>query len=160
MEGSSGSASNINGGLGIFRNKSCRCGKKAAVKISESGENPGKLYFVCAQRQCKYFSWWEAVSPIVQGRSLTTGDASRESTSIGRHLSIDKEVEMLQARMHYLETNLNGRMHNLETTVSGEKMMMLVNMLCFGVSICVFFISLMQLYMNISHKALVPISRN
>ena len=75
----------------------------------------------------------------MQGHSLTTAEAGRDSTYIGRDLSIDQEVEMLQAKMHNLKTYLNGRMHNLETSVSGIKMMMLVNMLCFGVSICVFF---------------------
>jgi hypothetical protein len=154
MEGSSGSASNINGGLGIFRNKSCRCGKKAAVKISESKDNPGKLYFICAQRQCKFFSWWDPDSANLQGRFR------RDSTDIGRDpTSTDEEVEMLHADLHNLKTYLNGRMQNLETSVSGIKMLTVLNMLCFGVTICVFLITLMQMYMNISHKSLVAISR-
>lgn len=160
MEGSSCSASNINGGLGMFRNKSCRCGKKAAVKISESKDNPGKLYFICAQRQCKFFSWWEPDCANLQGRFLSTAEGGRDSTSNGRHpTSTDEEVEMRHANMHNLETYLNGRLQNLETSVRGIKMLTLVNTLCFGVLICLFVITLMQMDMNISHKAVVAIYR-
>ena len=131
------------------------------MKISESKENPGKLYFVCAQRQCKYFSWWEPESSLFQGRFLRTAEAGRDSTSIGPDLtSTEEEVEMVHAKLHNLETYLNGRIQTLETRVSCIKMLMVVNMLCFGVSLCLFFITLMQMYQNVSQKALVAISRN
>ncbi|CAL5352814.1 unnamed protein product [Camellia sinensis] len=38
----------------------CNCGKKAAVFISESEKNPGRLYFKCANRMCEYFGWGPA----------------------------------------------------------------------------------------------------
>lgn len=44
----------------IFQNKKCKCGKMAAVRISESSSNPGRLYFACKDDKCKFFEWWKA----------------------------------------------------------------------------------------------------
>ncbi|KAK3222498.1 hypothetical protein Dsin_009523 [Dipteronia sinensis] len=74
MEGSSCSASNTNGRLVIFRNKSFWCGKKDGVRISESKENPGIANIFVGG------------SPILllKGRLPTTAEAARNFTSIAR----------------------------------------------------------------------------
>ncbi|GMP37400.1 hypothetical protein CsSME_00009100 [Camellia sinensis var. sinensis] len=46
--------------VGYLQNRRCNCGKKAAVFISESKKNPGRLYFKCADRMCEYFAWGAA----------------------------------------------------------------------------------------------------
>ena len=53
MEGSSktiSEESNINGGIVIFKNKLCRCGMKTGVRISESSQNPGKLFIFSVKK--------------------------------------------------------------------------------------------------------------
>ncbi|KAL6972271.1 hypothetical protein U1Q18_052795 [Sarracenia purpurea var. burkii] len=55
---SSGSTSGVNHNFNFFQNKRCKCGKKAAVAISKSETNPGRLYFKCSDRCCNFFAWW------------------------------------------------------------------------------------------------------
>ncbi|GMP87910.1 hypothetical protein CsSME_00047422 [Camellia sinensis var. sinensis] len=45
---------------GYLQNQRCNCGKKAAVFISESEKNPGRLYFKCPNRMCEFFGWGPA----------------------------------------------------------------------------------------------------
>ncbi|XP_028082964.1 uncharacterized protein LOC114284256 [Camellia sinensis] len=44
-----------NNNAGFWQNKRCKCGKKAAVYISESEKNPGRLYFKCVDKICDYY---------------------------------------------------------------------------------------------------------
>ena len=41
-----------------FRNRRCRCGRKAEVMISDSVDNPYKLFFRCRLKNCGFFEWW------------------------------------------------------------------------------------------------------
>ncbi|KAL6971924.1 hypothetical protein U1Q18_052791 [Sarracenia purpurea var. burkii] len=52
------SSSGVNQKFNFFQNKRCKCGKKAAVCISESETNPGRLYFKCRDSCCNFFAWW------------------------------------------------------------------------------------------------------
>ncbi|KAL7243397.1 hypothetical protein ACSBR1_015736 [Camellia fascicularis] len=45
---------------GFLQNKRCKCGKKAAVYISESEKNLGRLYFKCADKIYDYYAWGAA----------------------------------------------------------------------------------------------------
>lgn len=48
-----------------FVNKVCRCGLKCSVKISESRDNPNRLYFCCPlKNKCGYFEWWEVPNDL------------------------------------------------------------------------------------------------
>lgn len=46
-----------------FHNKKCSCGLRAALKISESEKNPGRLYYKCpkdktkGEKECSYWEW-------------------------------------------------------------------------------------------------------
>ena len=141
MEGSSNTISeesNINGGVVIFKNKLCRCGMKAGVRISESSQNPGKLFFFCEKRQCKFFKWWQPDETEFIGSLQSHEERNRNSIEIG----------LLNARMHRLESSLNGSMQNLEGNYGYKfqsEMIMLANMLLFGLSIYVFYVSLMNM---------------
>ncbi|KAK3229232.1 hypothetical protein Dsin_001113 [Dipteronia sinensis] len=43
-----------------------------------------------------------------KGRFLTIAEAATDSTSIARHsASVEEDLEMLHAKMHSMETNLN-----------------------------------------------------
>ena len=49
----------VNGRLIRFPNRICRCQTRAEVKISESDDNPHKLYYTCMNKpKCGYFKWW------------------------------------------------------------------------------------------------------
>ena len=50
----------INGNLIRFSNKICRCYKRAVVKVSESYNNPNKLYYCCmdSKHGCGCFKFW------------------------------------------------------------------------------------------------------
>ena len=50
----------INGNLIRYSNKTCRCYKRAALKVSESDDNPNKLYYCCmdSKHGCGYFKFW------------------------------------------------------------------------------------------------------
>ena len=50
----------INGNLIRFANKICKCNKRASVKISESDDNPNKLYYCCmdSRHGYGYFKFW------------------------------------------------------------------------------------------------------
>lgn len=43
-----------------FSNKICRYYKRAAVKVSESDDNPNKLYYcyICSKHGCGHFKLW------------------------------------------------------------------------------------------------------
>ncbi|KAL7220572.1 hypothetical protein ACSBR2_013452 [Camellia fascicularis] len=47
-----------------YRNKTCFCGQKAAIKVtqSERNNNKGKLYYACAKRKCKFWDWCKPVN--------------------------------------------------------------------------------------------------
>ena len=127
MEGSSNTGnmgSNISGGVLIFKNKTCRCGKKAGVKISESFDNPGKLYYICERRQCKFFSWWDPYATELLGNM----QGSEELNRVG----IDEKLKLLDAKMQKLDSSMIGIMQNQTTVIKsliGLKKMMWLNML-------------------------------
>lgn len=35
----------------------CACGQPAIVKVSNSANNPGRQFWTCASRNCKFFKW-------------------------------------------------------------------------------------------------------
>lgn len=43
-----------------FCNRFCSCPyrKKVEIRISESENNPGRLFFRCVDDKCGYFEWW------------------------------------------------------------------------------------------------------
>ena len=41
-----------------FRTQKCHCGVRADVMISDSRDNPSRLFFRCRNKTCNYFEWW------------------------------------------------------------------------------------------------------
>ena len=157
METSSSSTMAINGGIIKFKNRKCSCGIKAAVKISESQNNPKKLYFFCERGKCKFYKFWD---PDNEEFNQTEFNGSNSQRYDGReNFEVQQEIrnvmqtldilwqmvqhlESLHVRMHNLETNIHGRMHTLESTQGGSRLMWVVNMVLFGVTMAVFVFSI------------------
>ncbi|CAL5391742.1 unnamed protein product [Camellia sinensis] len=49
-----------------YRRKTCLCGQKASIKVtqSERNKNKGKLYYACAEGKCKFWDWCKSVNSI------------------------------------------------------------------------------------------------
>ncbi|KAK2659956.1 hypothetical protein Ddye_006489 [Dipteronia dyeriana] len=151
MEATSSSTINMNGGLIKFKNRRCSCGVKAGVKISESQNNPRKLYFACERGKCKFYSFWvpdneefnqaeyiENIREINDGRDNFM--LQQEMTAVNARLQslellweMVQHLETLHTRMYNLEiniTNIHGRMHQLEYNQGGSKLLLVVNLVC------------------------------
>ena len=140
MEASSSSTSkSINGGIIKFKNRKCACGIKAAVKISESLNNPKKLYFFCERGKCNFYRFWEPDNEEFNLSEYTENISQRYDGS--NNFLLQQELEVVKARLQKLEilweTYNHGRMHNLESIQGGSRMMWVVNSVLFGVTIAV-----------------------
>ena len=85
----------------MFKNKTYRCGKKTGVKISESFDNPRKLFYFCEKRQCKFFSWWEPDATELLGSMQGCEELNRDG--------IDEKLKLLNAKMQKLESSRHIR---------------------------------------------------
>ncbi|TXG60510.1 hypothetical protein EZV62_015083 [Acer yangbiense] len=125
MEGTSSSIGNINGEIIKFKNRRCSCGVKAAVKISNSQNNPKKLYFVCERGKCKFYSFWEPdneeFNKAEYSESITERHEGGDNFMLQQETAIVngrlQTLEMLWERVQHLES-LHARMLNLETNTN------------------------------------------
>jgi hypothetical protein len=58
-----------------YVNKTCRCGHRAWVRISESNRNMNKLYYCCPIDKCGFFEWCVPINEL--GASSSTVDVSQ-----------------------------------------------------------------------------------
>ncbi|TXG54009.1 hypothetical protein EZV62_019265 [Acer yangbiense] len=154
MEATSSSTANINWGIIKFKNRRCHCGVKAAVKISDSHNNPRKLYFVCERGKCKFYSFWEPdneeFNRAEYSETIMERNDGRDNATLQQEMAVVngrlQTLEMLWERVQHLETlhvrmvnletnitNIHGRMHQLEYMQGGSKLMLAVNLVFFGV---------------------------
>ena len=140
MEATSSSSTNINGVFIKFKNRRCLCGVKAAVKISESQNNPHKLYFICEKGICKFYNFWEPdneefnlgqYSDSISQRNDGRGNfmVQQEMAMLNGRL---QRLEMLWERVQYLES-LHGRIQHLESIQGGSKLIVGVNLVLLGI---------------------------
>ncbi|KAK0606338.1 hypothetical protein LWI29_036668 [Acer saccharum] len=144
MEATSSSTSkrNINGGIIKFKNWKCSCGMKAGVRISESVNNPNKLYFFCEKGKCNFYRFWEPnteeFSLSEYTKSVTQGFDGRDRYGGRPTLLLEREMEDVKARLQRLEIyyarmenqdiSNHGRIHNLESMQGGSRVVCSVNM--------------------------------
>ena len=79
----------------------CYCRKATVLSMSNSEKNPGRLYFKCPRRECKFFQWADveprgSVKVWLEGKS--TPDVPRTSS----HLA--------QSRHGHLEQGMNKQL--------------------------------------------------
>ncbi|GFZ01493.1 hypothetical protein Acr_15g0001020 [Actinidia rufa] len=46
-----------------YKTKTCECGKRVAVSISESDRNPARLSYFVILGGCNYWEWCKAINP-------------------------------------------------------------------------------------------------
>ena len=72
-----------------FRNRKCHCGVRADVMISDSRDNPSRLFFRCRNKTCKYFEWWslQADNPyfeeVIDGITSNVWGYDGSSSNVG-----------------------------------------------------------------------------
>ena len=87
-----------------FHNKKCKCGKNALLRISESKNNPNRLYYCCVngENSCGFFEWWmpeDSVQPL----DMITEDGPFNSEPLLYHTQYPKLVQRIAA----LEANMS-----------------------------------------------------
>ncbi|TXG58589.1 hypothetical protein EZV62_016418 [Acer yangbiense] len=161
MEATSSSAISINGRIIKFKNRKCNCSIRATEKISESANNPNKLYFFYERGKCKFYRFWEPnneefnqaeyIESISQrfGSGDNFQQLEEEITILNARLMklemVWERVQHLQslhARMHNLETNIHRRMHHLESRERSSRLMWVVNMALFCVTMAIIVLSM------------------
>ncbi|KAK2662793.1 hypothetical protein Ddye_001367 [Dipteronia dyeriana] len=100
METTLSSTTNINGGLIKFKNRRCSCDVKAGVKISESQNNPKKLYFLCERGKCKFYSFWE--SDNEEFNKVKYSESIRERNDGRDNFILQQEMAVVNARLQSL----------------------------------------------------------
>lgn len=53
-----------------YVNRNCKCGTVADIKISNTRQNPRRLFYTCRTRNCDFFQWCNPLS-TPQGTSQT-----------------------------------------------------------------------------------------
>lgn len=74
-----------------FQNRLCSCHyrKKAEVRISKSDNNPGRLYFRCADDRCGFFEWWRPTQA-----EILSNKRDKDSAIDHQDERIDKVLEI------------------------------------------------------------------
>ncbi|GMP61028.1 hypothetical protein CsSME_00023651 [Camellia sinensis var. sinensis] len=98
---------------GYLQNRRCSCEKKAAVFISESEKNPGRLYFKCADRMCEYFGWGAA--PTGNASNIQRRSKANEDER-GYDFDLDKLNEIIN-RLERVEANQEAMKLIMFTTI-------------------------------------------
>ncbi|TXG51714.1 hypothetical protein EZV62_024238 [Acer yangbiense] len=175
MEATSSSAFSINGRIIKFKTRKCNCGIKAAMKISESPNNPNKLYFFCERGKCKFYRFWEPdneefnQAEYIESISERFGSGDnfqrleQEMTVLNaRLMKLEmvwervQHLESLHARMHNLETNIHGRMHHLESKEGSSRLTWAVNMALFCVTMAIIAVKMKAvLFQSVKMKAVL-----
>lgn len=131
MDSSSSSRSRntqFNGECIKFRNEWCKCNKKATVRISESVNNPHRLFFKCESETCNFFKFWEPRSADVNW----TAFRGNTTTEDGVQQQIVMEVKALGGGVQTGIQTLHLGLQELNNHVAGMKMLLVM---CFCISL-------------------------
>ena len=96
----SGYGSQEDGGV-RFENITCSCGRKARVKIAETMNNKGRLYYLCERSVCGTFLGWAKPSHPVANEVTSQGWVSKGLGDFKKEimemmLKMEKEVQNLK----------------------------------------------------------------
>ncbi|XP_028099808.1 uncharacterized protein LOC114299292 [Camellia sinensis] len=95
----------------------CNCGRKAAVFISKSEKNPGRLYFKCADRMCEYFGWGATSTGNVSNiQRKSKASHMKNEDERGYDYDVDKLNETIN-RLERVEANQEAMKLFMFTTI-------------------------------------------
>ncbi|KAL6521161.1 hypothetical protein OROGR_017730 [Orobanche gracilis] len=114
-----------------FWNERCKCNKRAVVRISESTNNPHKLYYKCENDVCNFFKFWEPKNGDINWSAINDNRAWDMEQQ-----QVVMEVRALGGSVQSGFQTLQLGMHGLNSTVGGMKMVL---MLCFCISVVILF---------------------
>ncbi|KAK2401308.1 hypothetical protein QL285_050912 [Trifolium repens] len=83
-----------------YANINCPCRLVADIKVSLSVQNPGRLYYACQEKKCKWLGWCEPVEDDVYGNNRVPNNDTYGDARIA---------------------NLEGELKNLDNLVDGLK---------------------------------------
>lgn len=92
----------MNGTLIKFENRYCHCNKKCAVRISESQDNPNKLYYCCKYDECNYFKFWMPNDSDFQGGLYLyeeQGDNTQLKEVLKNLICIQQQINEVRAEL-------------------------------------------------------------
>ena len=70
----------------------CYCQKSTVLSMSNSEKNPGRLYFKCPKRECKFFQWAD-VEPRGCVKNWLEGKPTPGDSRASHHLSNDRMIK-------------------------------------------------------------------
>lgn len=85
-----------------FINKKCDCGRRAAIRCSESKDHKNWLYYNCQDRVCKFFEWAEPVEgheDNMVGMESRTSHDMEPAMTVEENLYLRAEVMMMKQRV-------------------------------------------------------------
>ncbi|CAL5417744.1 unnamed protein product [Camellia sinensis] len=124
----------------LFENRRCKCEKKAAVKISNSVKNPGRLYFKCADGKCDFFAWWAPTSQHGNAADIQwRPNPSQRNNEDDWKNDAERNYEALDK----LERRLERRLEQLEANVGTMKFLTMASIVCTGFNMLMLVICLM-----------------
>lgn len=101
------------------------CKERVAIRVSENGRNPNKIYFVCQNKKCSFSEWWKPSKNEYMPNNIQSYN--------------DDNVDMLVEDMKQISKELMLIKENMQKYREGQnrmKIVMLMNFLFFLASIC------------------------
>ena len=130
-----------------YRNKVCRCGQRCVVKITESNEksNKGKLFFVCPNGTCKFWSWCKPISAI--SSSTSAGSQAPNERNVNTAEQVTENFERICGDINELQNKyraLRAHSQNCEAKLEIMKILGIASLALSVLSLVVAFGSLVK----------------
>ncbi|CAL5344692.1 unnamed protein product [Camellia sinensis] len=83
-----------------YRSKTCLCGQKVTIKVtqSERNKNKGKLYCACAERKCNFWDWCKPVNSTDESI-----DTVQRPLAQGNFKDVHTRVQVLEDNQGYMK---------------------------------------------------------
>ncbi|KAK2383894.1 hypothetical protein QL285_071304 [Trifolium repens] len=84
MASSHNSGSASRGSSIRYRNMNCQCRLVSDIKVSQSHQNPGRLYYSCQNNKCKWVGWCEPVEDDDDGKKTAETNCTHGETRMAK----------------------------------------------------------------------------
>lgn len=101
MPSSTFSATRANGLA--YSNQNCFCGKTAEIKVSNTSENPSRLFYTCKSNACRFFHWCEPLYTR-QMQSMDNEVTTQEVWNVNNN----KEIQTLKTEFKRMKQLMMG----------------------------------------------------